>query len=207
MSRLMHAVVAVLAASCLLAGCQPTSPLPSPGTMEPTSPSGAPTPTFRCTPEAGGEESPCTQAQYDEMKAKDALYAEAEAVYRKLFAENIRISRAGGVSEPTDVIAETTTGAFREDVMAIFEGLAERGLRARGSDPVVIVARAPGVSKEGSIVALSACVDARGWAFYRGDERVSEGKAAADLLYFNRVEDDALKIIGADGELVSSCPS
>ena len=54
-------------------------------------------PSYRCTPEAGGAEFDCTQHQYDEMVAKDKLYAEAEAVYRKFFVEDVRIFRKGGI--------------------------------------------------------------------------------------------------------------
>jgi hypothetical protein len=163
-----------------------------------------PMPTFLCTPEAGGDESPCTQAQYDEMKAKDALYAEAEEVFREYFAENIRISRAGGVTEPTEVILATTTGAARESVMEAFSALAKRGSRADGKDPTLILAREPGVSKGGSAVTLLACVDARGWAFYKDGKVVSEGRAAEDRVYFIQT-DDGLKMAFVEGRWVDTC--
>lgn len=73
--------------TALLAGCvQPAEPTPS----------ASPTPTFLCTPEAGGAEAPCSEADYRKMKEKDALYAEAEQVYRKYKAEMLKALQAGG---------------------------------------------------------------------------------------------------------------
>lgn len=203
--RRLTRVTATILTAVVLVGCQPTTsptaptPSPSPSISTPV-----PTPTYMCTPEAGGQEAPCTQAEYDEMKAKDALYAEAEAVYQRLFAENIRISRAGGTAEPTSVILETTEGAFRDNVMSIFREMADEGTRARGEDPTLAIERAPGISKQGSIVALSICVNATRWAFYNGEKQVSQGRIGLDLVYFKRF-DMTLKIIGADGRFVDSC--
>ncbi|HSK31998.1 MAG TPA: hypothetical protein VK903_00805, partial [Propionicimonas sp.] len=95
-------------------------------------------PSYRCTPEAGGAEFDCSQKQYDDMVAKDKLYAEAEAVYRRFLAEDIRIMRAGGVPTPTPVLLETATGAFLDDVMAEYTDMRDLGLRAEGSDPVIV---------------------------------------------------------------------
>jgi hypothetical protein len=100
MPRLSGRLAPLVVLACLLAGCQP--PVPSP----------TPVPSYRCTPEAGGAEFDCTQHQYDEMVAKDKLYAEDEAVYRRFLVEDIRIMRAGGVSSPTPELLETTSGAF-----------------------------------------------------------------------------------------------
>ena len=77
--RLATAVFCMCVAS---AGCQAADTPP-------------PQPTYTCTPEAGGEPFTCSQYQYDEMVGRDALYAEAEAVYRKFLAEDVRIMRAG----------------------------------------------------------------------------------------------------------------
>lgn len=203
-------VMLVAAITSMVAGCQPSSPSPStptspPASPSPTFPSPAPTPTYLCTPEAGGETTPCSQRQYDEMKAKDALYAEAEAVFREFFAENIRISREGGLSEPTDVILATTSGAYLEDAMTLFRRQLDRGTRAKGADPdVVKIQRLVGQSKGGSVVALEICVDATGWGFYKEDKRVTDGIRAVDKTYFAKV-DARLKMIGADGREVESC--
>lgn len=182
--------VLVLAAAV---GCTPAAPTPSP------------LPSFRCTPEAGGAEFDCSQAQYDEMVAKDALYAEAEAVYRKFLAEDTRIMRAGGVAEPTDVILETTSGAFLEDVMSQYREFEQEGLKAEGSGPDLIsVKRAAGRSKTGSIVSITTCVDGRSTDFIKQGKPIGSGVLARDDNYFARV-DGLLKVVGADGKEVESC--
>lgn len=190
----------------LLAGCQPTVPPTTPTpTTTPTTLSPVPTPTYLCTPEAGGEATPCSQIDYEQMKAKDALYTEAEAVYRKLFAESIRLNRAGGVSAPTEVMLSTTTGDYLDDLLASFRGQLERGSRARGDDPTIVwIQRLAGQSKAGSEVALAICVDSTGWGYYIGDERVTDGVIAIDETYFARF-DGVMKAIGADGKETDSC--
>ncbi len=200
----VRATAVILAATFLLAACQPSGPGQPTPTSSPSAPVATPTPTFMCTPEAGGEASPCSEAQHDEMKAKDALYEEAEAVFREYFAENIRISRAGGVEEPTEVILATTTGAARESVMKAFREFARRGSRARGPDPTLSVAREPGASRDGSVVAIRACVDASAWAFYKGDDKVSEGRTAEDRVYFSQIG-DGLRMAFIEGRWVESC--
>lgn len=190
-SRRLAVFTAALA--CLLAGCQPPAPTPTP------------MPTYQCTPEAGGDPFECTQQQYDQMVAKDKLYAEAEAVYRRFFAEDVRILRAGGISDPTPVLLETTTGAFLEDSMALYRAFAKEQRKSVGGEiRLVSLTRVPGISKEGSIVTLRSCVDATTTTIYKAGKPADKGGAGSDLLYFGSVEGD-LRIQGADGEAVESC--
>ena len=134
------------------------------------------------------------------MVSKDTLYAEAEAVFRKFFAENIRISRAGGLREATPVLLETATGFFLEDVLNQYRKQADEGSRAQGSDPVIkAISRLPGHSKSGSLIALSTCVDASGWSFFIGKEFRSKGVPARDEIYFSH-SDGLLRMIGAFGQ-------
>ena len=58
-----RATVAILAAMFLLAACQPSQPGQPTPTSSASSPSATPTPTFMCTPEAGGEASPCSEGR------------------------------------------------------------------------------------------------------------------------------------------------
>lgn len=182
------------AAALLLAGCsQPPATPPS------TAPS------FRCTPEAGGAEFDCTQQQYDEMLAKDKLYAEAEAVYRRFLAEEIRILRAGGTDSPTAVIEETTSGSFFDEVMADFVQAKRQSISVdQGDREVVSVERMTGVAKGGSAVALAICVDSRSVHFLRNGESEGVGGVTRDELYFGNF-DGRLKVIGADGKGVDEC--
>lgn len=188
-SRRLLPVLALVVA----VGCTPAAPTPSP------------LPSFRCTPEAGGAEFDCSQAQYDEMVAKDALYAEAEAVYRKYLAEHIRILRAGGLGEPTEVLQMTTSGEFLSDAMVTYRDYAARQIEASGEDPQVLsLERAPGRAKTGSLVSMTSCVDARTLTFSEADEYLGRGTLARDENYFARI-DGVLKLIGVDGEQVEEC--
>lgn len=213
MNRFAGTAIAMLVAAIapMVAGCQPSgqpSPMPTmpSASRTPASPSPVPTPTYLCTPEAGGDESPCSQIQYEEMKAKDALYEEAEAVFREFFSENIRISRAGGVTEPTEVLLRTTTGSVHEAVMEVFRDMSSRGVHAEGDDPVLTIARAPGLSRDGSLVALQVCVDASRWGFYSGGKLVSTGRGAQERVYFARLG-ELLKMAYSEGKWVETCPT
>jgi len=178
----------------VMAGCTPVS-----------APVVSPAPSFRCTPEAGGDEFDCSQHQYDEMVAKDALYAEAEAVYRKFLAEDTRIMRAGGVTEPTEVLLETTSGEFLEDVMGIYRTARAKGLSARGSDPALVTFRRQPDRKKGeSLVAATTCVDNGHLEYFENGKSLGRGTPTLDENYFSRV-DGGLKLIGADGKQVESC--
>lgn len=185
--------LAAAALAAVLVGCQVSSQAPTAG------------PTFTCTPEAGGAEFECSQFQHDQMVAKDKLYAEAEAVYRKFLAEDVRIMRAGGVGWPSRVILETTTGDFLAEVDAFYRDLREGNVRFEGGDfALVSLKRMPGLIKGESRVAMQSCVDARTTRLMKGDQLLRSGSVAKDTFYFGTVE-GALRIIGADGREVNSC--
>lgn len=188
-------LVFTAASLCLLAACTPTSPTPTP----------SPAPSYRCTPEAGGDEFDCTQAQHDEMIAKDKLYAEAEAVYRKFLNEDVRILRDGGIATATPVIKETATGAFLTDSMDYYRSLKKDKAKLIGGEVLLrALVRAPGVTKGGSVVAMRACVDASSARIVIDGKDYGPGRRGSDLLYFGRVG-GALKIQGADGKEVDTC--
>lgn len=195
MPTLSGRLASTVVAACLLTGCVPPVPTPSP------------LPSYRCTPEAGGAEFDCSQKQYDDMVAKDKLYAEAEAVYRRFLAEDVRIAREGGVSEPTEELLATATGAFLDDVLAGYRDDKGQGITIRGGDRIIkSLARLPGVAKAGSSVALRVCVDSTSVDVFRAEQRVGSGLITSDDLYFGRA-DGVLKILGADGKEVKSCGS
>ena len=183
MLRRPRRLALTVAALCLLTACTPTStPTPSPA------------PGYRCTP-----------AQYDEMVAKDKLYAEAEAVYRRFLAEEDRIFRKGGVTTATSVLKETTTGDFLAESLADYKSMAERNITVKGAAPsLVYFERAPGRSKGGSVVSATVCVDGSSLEFFRSGKSLGQGRVYKDDTYFAEVE-GAIKIIGADGSQVKSC--
>ena len=195
MPTLSGRLASTLVVACLLTGCQPAAPTPTP------------VPTYRCTPEAGGAEFECSQKQYDDMVAKDKLYAEAEAVYRRFLAEDLRIGRAGGVTEPTEELLAVATGAFLDDVIAGYREDKSQGITVRGGDRLLkSLKRLVGVAKAGSSVALGVCVDSSSVEVFRAKRRIGSGLITSDELYFGQAK-GVLKILGADGEEVESCGS
>lgn len=182
--------VASAAACMLLAGCTAAPAV---------SPTPTPTPTFNCTPEAGGAAYECSQFDYEQMVAKDKLYAEAEAVYRKFAAEDERILRAGGTTEATPVLLETTTGPYLAETLARYQWMQGRDRHlAGGSFTLASIERMPGRQKKGSVVAIKVCVDLRDVSIVERGKTVGRGVVGSDLLYF--IQDGALlKILGADG--------
>jgi hypothetical protein len=189
--------IAALALACLLpVGCT-AAPVPTP---TPT-----PAPTFRCTPEAGGADHECSQFDYEQMVAKDKLYAEAEAVYRKFFAEDVRIYRAGGVDEPTPILLETTTGRFLEDSMRIYRALRKYETRAVGGEfRISWLHRIPGESKNGSEVTLQSCTDASSVLLVAPGAKDLNAGWGLESLYFSRIE-GSIKLSSASGDQVASC--
>lgn len=189
--------IAASAVACLLlAGC---SPAPAP------SPSPTPTPTFSCTPEAGGVAYECSQFDHEQMVAKDKLYAEAEAVYRKFFAENVRIYEAGGITEPTDELLATTTGQYQADSMSLYRALHARDAKiVEGIPRLASLTRLPDLRREGSVVTLAACVDSAS-VVLRGDGGyLSRGRVISERLYFVR-NGETLKIQSSQWKELSSC--
>lgn len=164
-----------------------------------------PAPIIRCTPEAGGAEYDCSQAQHDEMVAKDRLYAEAEAVYRVFFSEDVRIARLGGVPTRTDVIDKTTMGDFRSDSMDLYRDMHAKGRRSVDGEIVLVrLDRSPGLSQAGSVVSLQACTDASTTRTEEKRKVIGKGAIVEDQLFF-AFEDGVLKITATVAMQVESC--
>lgn len=193
-------IVVPIAVCLLLAACT-VGPAPSP---TPT-PTPTPEPTYSCTPEAGGAAYECSAFDYEQMVAKDKLYAEAEAVYRKFFAEDERIYRAGGVDEPTPVLLETTTGKFLEDSMRIYRALKKNETHLEGQPAGLSwIRRVPGAQSAGSVVAMQTCTDASKSLMVTPGRPNESAGYLSDLVYFGR-DGDALKIMSARGDVVKTC--
>lgn len=194
MRRTVAAVAAV--AAVLLAGCVPQTP---------PSPTPSPTPTFMCTPEAGGTEAPCSEQEYQKMKAKDALYAEAEHVYRMYKAEMLKTLKAGGATElPSSLAALIGTDSVRDDVLSYLRYFKENNMRVVGEGSTIEDAvRRPGPTKAGSIVTMSFCVDGRKTVVYRGAKKITgQGLLGIETAHF---AGDPLKIVAVDSKQVASC--
>ena len=123
----------------------------------PVTASAAPSP--QCTPELGGPASPCTQQQYDAMKAKDAQYAEAERVYRALTAEDLELTHSGAEAPASiaDFLTEPALGTFIKD----HADQHSRGITAEGPVTIEKLRRAASTDVPGAEIALAMCLDGR----------------------------------------------
>ncbi len=190
-------IAALLVVGLSASGCH--QPLPP-------APSVTPEPTFACTPEAGGGPSfSCDRRQHEEMVVKEALYAEAERVYREFYAEDTRIQWHSGEAVPSDVIKRTVTGNFLTQLTKTYSAIRQQGFSGGGSEPVLAwVRRKPASSMNGSIIALESCVDATQAKVLVKGKPAGVGIRAQNALYFVRV-DGSLKIADIMGGEVEKC--
>ncbi len=183
-------LVAVLALTACVAvsGCM-SSPAPSP----------VPAPTFACTPEAGGGEHPCNEREYHEMKAQDALYLEAEQVYRAWWRERERLFREGAPAD--DAALAFTSGAATESLLKTH---ARGTTYVGGSLAIVWLHRNVGSSREGSIVSLEACVDGSSATIKRNGTVLGRGDIAQERVYLGGAP-GRLKVVFSEAKAVTTC--
>ena len=193
-------MVRMLIAALLLVGCTQT-PAASPTGVPPSS--AAASPTYTCSP-AGGTPAPCSKDEYDKVQSENALIAEAEAVYRKFWDENVRIYKTGGVTEPTPVLLETTTGMFLDSALAQYESVIAESAKAVGTARLVSVKPRKDLSHDQSLAAFDTCTDATDLVFKSGDKTVAKGPIARDIVYLKRV-DGLLKLFYVESEVLKSC--
>ena len=195
------AACAVVAAGMVLTGCGPAAPATSgTPTVVGTGPTAAATPL--CTPESGGSATPCTQEQYEEMKKLDALYAEAEDVYRRFVAEDVKLLRSGGLAEGP--VLDLIGGPMVDRYKARRQDQHDLGITMTGEVTVGFVRRLPGRAHEGSEVALFSCLDGSALVGSSAGESVGHGDIVAYNTYFKHVG-EALKIWWDEGKKVTSC--
>ncbi len=190
--RKTFAVLAVLAVGLsMLAGCTPANPDGQP--------------TYSCTPDDGSSPYACAKVQYDAKAKEAALYTEAEQVYRKFFAEEERIYRAGGITEPSPVLLETTTGDYLAESMTIYQNIARRKLRVvSGSTTIAWIHRAPDRQRPGLAAAMQSCRDSRQQLVASPNGQPTPGRLVIETAQFERVG-DVLKIIRSTSRGAETC--
>lgn len=184
----------VVAAGLVLTGCVSGTPTPV------LSPSPSPV----CTPEAGGDEYPCTQEEFEAMKAKDALYAEAEEVNRQLQAILERVLREGAPAEMPEDLLAIVDGSARDELKQTLTGIHEKRITMVGGEMRQVWVRRNLAAKEGSEISLSVCVDSSTVPVFVDGIEVGFGNASLDHLFFRRV-DGELKLWATSEERVESC--
>lgn len=192
---------AFVALSVVLVGCSGHATATSPTSGRPM----APVPTFSCTPETGGEPTPCTPEEYSYAERLKVVYAEAEDVFNEFFDENARLMREGGTEEATEVMRKTAGGPYLKAQEKHLKKMFDQGVRAVGGDITLVrIDRSPGAGAYGFEVALDVCIDSRTVELNRGKKVVGRGYSYAERVFFTRSGED-LKIWDSEGKKVSSC--
>ncbi|WP_147675104.1 hypothetical protein [Nigerium massiliense] len=136
------------------------------------------------------------------MKKKDALYAEAEAVYRRFHAADEALARGDRNAEvrvrqlAVPEVADATIAHYRETAL---DGL---GVRA-GSFKIAWIQRVPTSSNE-SDIALGSCTDATSTITTQDGKDVGHGRILVKRVDFRR-ENGSLRVFRAGFKEVSSC--
>ncbi len=143
--------IPLMVAAMLLAGCTPMPPAPSPSTsIGPVTPAA---PQFHCTPDGSQTAAACTEAEYNAQVERDKQYAEAESLYRKLVAADTELFKKGAPAD--DSVLQHVAGTARDAVVDAHSG---PGRYVTGEPKVAWIRRLVGFEREGSTLALTACV-------------------------------------------------
>jgi len=139
------------------------------------------------------------------MKAKDALYVEAEQVYRTYTSESIEAMRGGGADKMPPQLRELISNKDLEaDVLERLRQAKNDGLSLKG-DPVIAWARRlPSRTRHGSVVAMHFCVDARFVTVFKHGEKLADGSVSQETVYFAK-EAAVMTIDSLDFKDVTKC--
>ena len=163
-------------------------------------------PTYACTPSQGGTPQPCYKAEHDLQASEDALYAEAEAVYRRFLTEEERIYRAGGATTASPVMLETLTGEALKERAGYYLSLHENETRVVGGKFILgYLRRAPQAKVNDSVATWESCTDTRSVVVHVG-RATQRGRVVRERAFFSETE-NGIRIIHLshfNGE-VNSC--
>lgn len=169
----------------MLAACTPTAP---------PSPSVSPAPSYTCSP-SGGTPSPCTQSDYEKTQERNQLAAEAEQVYRRYFAEQERIMRAGNVTEATPEMKATLAEDALDSTLAVYRDYAKQKVRFVGGE-IALKSLAPNfdLTDSGSTIMVEACRDASTATIEKAGRKAGHGAVVSERAFLRPV-DGVLKIV------------
>ncbi|MFT3860181.1 hypothetical protein [Micropruina sp.] len=140
------------------------------------------------------------------MKAQDALYAEAEQVYRTYQAEFLKVIRAGGADKLTPGLqAVIGSKEVEQDILDQLVNFKARQLELDGAGATIKSAtRKPTITKSGSVVAMSFCIDSTGSKILRKGKVVSRGIIGDETVFFGEVG-KSLRMVAMESEERESC--
>lgn len=151
-------------------------------------PSGAPTtattPTYLCTPAAGGSPVACTPEQYTEEQRQAELTAQAKRVYTKLVQEVTALEREGGATSASAELSRRAGGPYLDGQVSTLTTLSVLQAKLTGDVKITKLARASGATERGYETALLACVDAAKSQIVQGDATLTPGRLIAETVYF-----------------------
>lgn len=188
MSHIRRAVFAMVVALVLTA-CAPA--------LVPT-----PTPTFECTPEGGGELSPCSEADHQAMLARDAVYAEAERVFRRSIELEVELP---ALKQPVnDELRSLLSTKYAESLEPWFLELANDPEYHESGMPEIVWVKRVQVSRAGSEIALDACAAPGTWTWGWGDN-VKPASYRLHRALFEVTDDGVVKRRAYGAEDVDEC--
>lgn len=180
MAHFRRSLCAVLTVGALV-GCSPQpAASPTPG------PSSSPTP------------SPTASEQ--------ALFAEAERVFKAQYAALLKYSARGGADSLPVEFNQWLAGTYRGEREQLLRTIKVTGYRYLGPAPVIEVSPAPGVVFQDSEIAIASCVDGRKSRVKYGDGRTANGDVSVHTSFLKRF-DGVLKIFENRIEKVQECPA
>lgn len=196
----MFAVRSVGAAVALgslvaLAGCAPATPTSSPSAP----PVSGPAQQYYCTPDGATSGAPCSQEEWEAQVARDKQYEEAEEIYRKLVDAQTELLIDGKPADQT--VLQYAAGDAAEAIAEAHD----QGLRYAAGKPVITwVKRYHGTPREGSTLAITACVDSSQVEIAQSGGETVPGRTAEEYVFFSPV-DDELKVVFIGYKDVESC--
>lgn len=186
----------------LLVGCtQAVTPSSSPSGPSSATPESSPT----CSP-AGGEPRPCTPGEYADIEDQNRLIAQAEAVYRAYWKENVRLQKAGGTKSQTPALKRVLAQPALDQAMEVYRELKSDGARAVGGTwKLLKLTPQPTRTVEGSVTSLSVCWRTVGVSFVTARDKFPSGTVTVvESAFFKHVGHE-LMLFHVTSKKVSKC--
>ena len=196
--------LAVAALVFALFACTANSPSPPPASLPPLP--------YTCPPTPGSQFTtpyPCTSAEHsvnNERLERDALEAEAIALYQRFAKEVTRLEWSGGTTAMTPELDATTEYPLKGEVLEYLSDQKNAGEVLKGPEPRLSWKVLKDERREGSLVTLRTCEDMRGAILHGSDgAELGRGRVVVGKRYFKRF-DGVLKIFFTSLERTDACP-
>ena len=160
----------------------------------------SPQPAASPTPSPSSSPTPSTTA------SEQALFAEAERVFKAQYAALLKYYGQGGSETLPPEFNQWTAGTYRAEIQQFLRAAKQSGDRYLGPPPRIVVNRADGVVMADSAIAVAACVDSSKSNYRNPQGKPYKGSIDIHMAFFKR-EGSALKLFENRIETVTSCPA